>query len=76
MHDMRRLVYIELGGLGVAHFVRERLLAHVDRSMGGRHYDVADYAEDKRQALEKWYRRLEDIVDGRQQGVVSSIRVA
>jgi integrase len=63
-HDFRRVVDTNLGDLGISRFDRDRVLGHVDRSTGGRHYDLYDYYREKRIALRAWSTRLEEIVNG------------
>lgn len=64
-HDFRRVVDTNLGDLGISRFDRDRVLGHVDRSTGGRHYDLYDYYREKRIALRAWSARLEEIVTGK-----------
>jgi integrase len=74
-HDFRRVVDTNLGDLGISRFDRDRVLGHVDRSTGGRHYDLYDYYREKRIALRAWSVRLEEIVYGRA-AVENVIRLA
>ena len=53
-HDLRRTCETGMARLRVPKEVRDRVLNHVDGSVGGRHYNVHDYADEKREALEKW----------------------
>ncbi len=64
-HDFRRTVDTKLGELGFSRFVRDRVLGHVDPSVGGRHYDRYDYLTEKRAALEAWGDMLTEITTGR-----------
>lgn len=63
-HDFRRTVDTKLGELGFSRFVRDRILGHVDPSVGGRHYDRYDYLPEKRAALEAWGTMLTEITIG------------
>ena len=63
-HDLRRTAATSMGRLGVPRFIIDRVLAHVDRSVGGI-YDPWDYLEEKRDALERWSRELQRIVTAR-----------
>ncbi len=63
-HDFRRTVDTKLGELGFSRFVRDRVLGHVDASVGGRHYDRYDYLPEKRAALDEWGSMLEAITTG------------
>jgi integrase len=62
LHDLRRTYATELGSLGVGRFVIERVLNHADAGVTSG-YDRHDYAQAKREALEKWARRLRDLVE-------------
>lgn len=63
-HDFRRTVDTKLGELGFSRFIRDRVLGHVDPSVGGRHYDRYDYLPEKRAALEAWGNVLAEITTG------------
>ena len=63
-HDFRRTGDTKLGELGFTRFVRDRVLGHVDPSVGGRHYDRYDYLPEKRAALEAWGSLLSEIITG------------
>lgn len=67
-HDFRRTVDTKLGELGFSRFVRDRVLGHVDASVGGRHYDRHDYLLEKRAALEAWGDMLTEITTGQAAG--------
>jgi hypothetical protein len=49
---------------------RDRVLNHVDSSVGGRHYNKHDYLDEKRQALAEWHRRLETLLNEQRPVVV------
>jgi integrase len=61
-HDIRRTVRSNLSRLKVAEEVREAVLAHVRPGIKGT-YDLYDYFDEKREALELWAARLRSIVD-------------
>jgi integrase len=61
-HDLRRTVRSQLSRLRVAEEVREAVLAHARPGLKGV-YDVYDYYEEKREALELWATRLHSIVE-------------
>jgi integrase len=63
-HDLRRVVRSNLSRLRVTEEVREAVLAHVRPGIKG-NYDVYDYADEKREALELWAARLRSIVEPR-----------
>jgi integrase len=60
-HDIRRTVRSQLSRLKVAEEVREAVLAHVRPGIKGV-YDLHDYLDEKREALELWAARLRSIV--------------
>ena len=65
-HDLRRTMRTHLGDkLGVPWHIAERCLNH---SLGGMTavYDVADYLEERRAALEKWATYVERLLSRRQ----------
>jgi hypothetical protein len=61
-HDIRRTVRSNLSRLRVTEEAREAVLAHVRPGIKGT-YDVYDYADEKREALELWATRLRLIVE-------------
>jgi integrase len=61
-HDIRRTVRSNLSRLKVAEEVREAVLAHARPGIKGT-YDLYDYLDEKREALELWAARLRSIVD-------------
>jgi integrase len=61
-HDLRRTMRTHLGGLPVPSDVAEMVIAH--RASGVRAvYDLHRYRDEKRQALELWAARLQEIVE-------------
>ena len=60
-HDIRRTVRSNLGKLGVNLVVAELVLSHRQRGIVGR-YDRHEYLDEKRDALERWGKRLSEIV--------------
>ena len=63
LHDLRRTVRTRLAELGVSVFVGELVVAHRQRGVHGI-YDRHTYDAEKREALERWERRLLSIVAG------------
>ncbi|WP_139350544.1 site-specific integrase [Rhodanobacter sp. B04] len=61
-HDLRRTVETGMAASRVPKEYRDRVLNHVDSSVGGMHYNMYDYMDEKREALEKWARRLEGLL--------------
>lgn len=62
-HDVRRTVASRLGAMGMGRVVIGKILGHADPSVTAI-YDVHSYDTEKRQALEAWARRLDEIVSG------------
>lgn len=69
-HDLRRTVETGMAAAKVPKEYRDRVLNHVDASVGGKHYNVHDYGDEKREALEKWARRLEAMLQPDRDNVV------
>jgi hypothetical protein len=61
-HDVRRTVRSNLSRLKITEEAREAVLAHARPGIKGV-YDVYDYLDEKREALELWAKRLRSIVD-------------
>jgi len=60
-HDLRRVVRSGLSALRVPHDVAEAVLAHRKGGIVGT-YNLHEYQDKKREALERWAQRLESIV--------------
>jgi hypothetical protein len=69
-HDIRRTVRSRLSRLKIAEEVREAVLAHVRPGIKGV-YDLHDYLDEKREALELWAARLKTIVEPPPNNVVA-----
>lgn len=63
-HDLRRTVETGMAAAKVPKEYRDRVLNHKDSSVGGTHYNVHDYVDEKREALENWSRRLDTMLTG------------
>jgi integrase len=61
-HDIRRTVRSQLSRLKVTEEAREAVLAHARPGIKGT-YDLYDYLDEKREALELWAARLRSIVE-------------
>lgn len=61
IHDIRRTVATNLSKLGVDRFLLQRIMNHTDTSVT-KIYDRYSYLDEKREALQKWADRLDDIV--------------
>ena len=60
-HDVRRTVRSNLSQLKVSEEAREAVIAHVRPGIKGT-YDLHDYLDEKREALELWAARLRSII--------------
>ena len=63
LHDLRAAVATNLGKLGYDRFLIKRVLNHTDKDVTAI-YDRYSYLEEKREALQKWADRLDEIVTG------------
>jgi integrase len=61
-HDLRRTVGTRLAELRVPKEVRDGILNHAARDVGSKHYNLHDYADEKREALTRWSRALTEIM--------------
>lgn len=66
-HDIRRTVRSNLSRLRVTEEAREAVLAHVRPGIKGV-YDLYDYADEKREALELWAAQLRSIAEPKAKG--------
>jgi integrase len=76
-HDLRRTVETRLAGLRVPKEIRDRVLNHVPGDVGSKHYNLHDYADEKRDALNRWAKLVNALVTGTGAAVVelSDVRV-
>ena len=61
-HDLRRTVATNLSKLGVDRFLIQRIINHSDKSVTAI-YDRYSYINEKREALQKWADKLDDIIE-------------
>ena len=61
MHDVRRTVSTNLTKLGVDRFILQKILNHSEKGTT-KIYDRYSYMNEKREALQKWADRLDEIV--------------
>jgi integrase len=61
-HDLRRTVETGMAAARVPREYRDRVLNHVDPSVGAVHYNVYDYVDEKRQALALWAKRVREFI--------------
>lgn len=69
-HDIRRTVRSHLSRLKIEEVAREAVLAHARPGIAGV-YDLHDYREEKREALQLWAARLRTIVEPTPSNVVA-----
>jgi integrase len=74
IHDLRRTVASAMGDMGVEDGVISRLLKHTPTTVTGRHYDQSGRDEQKRAAILRWERKLNEIVTGEPAPKVVAIR--
>jgi integrase len=68
-HDIRRTVRSHLSRLKVTEEAREAVLAHARPGIKGT-YDLYDYLDEKREALELWAARLREITEPKPDNVI------
>ena len=61
LHDLRRTCRTGLAKLKIPPHIAERVLNHAQEKIAGT-YDTHDYIDEKREALEKWAKHLEDLI--------------
>jgi integrase len=69
-HDLRRTAASLMTGAGISRLTVSKILNHVEQGVT-RVYDRYSYDKEKRIALDKWSRRLEQILTGKKAKVVS-----
>lgn len=70
-HDLRRTVETHLAAAGIPAEIRDRVLNHAPRGVAAKYYNVHDYTNEKRLALETWHRRLRSLIEGKRANVRS-----
>jgi len=71
-HDLRRTTMTRLAELRVPYQVRKRILNHKDHSVTAV-YDMYEYLDDMREALEAWSGRLEELVTWERRNEVDEV---
>jgi integrase len=66
VHDLRRTCATGMGDLGIADDTISRVLNHRRSDVTRKHYNKSQHDAQKRQALEAWAMRLEEIIGMRQ----------
>jgi integrase len=74
-HDIRRSVRSQLSRLKITEEAREAVMAHARPGIK-KHYDLYDYFDEKREALEAWAARLHAIVSPPPAANVVALRTA
>src|SRR5262245_39894555 len=76
-HDLRRTVETRMAGLRVAKEIRDRVLNHVSTDGGSKHYKLHEYADEKRDSLNRWAKLVNALVTRTGAAVVelSDVRV-
>jgi integrase len=62
IHDLRRTATTGMGRLGVQRFILARVLNHADREVTGI-YDRYEYLPGKRDALDRWAKHIETLIN-------------
>lgn len=65
LRDIRRTCETMLAGMGISRDVRARLLSHGFSGIQHEHYDMYEYLDEKRTALNAWAAKLDEIATGR-----------
>jgi integrase len=63
-HDLRRTAGTRLAELRIPKEIRDRVLNHIASDVDSKHYNLHDYADEKRDALNRWATLVEGIVTG------------
>lgn len=72
-HDLRRTCATQLAIMGVSPFTISKILNHVERGVTAI-YTRASYDQEKREALEAWAVKLQDILAGRKSKIRRLVR--
>lgn len=65
LRDIRRTCETMLAGMGISRDVRARLLSHGFSGIQHEHYDMYEYLDEKRTALNAWALKLDAIATGK-----------
>ena len=63
-HDLRRTVASKMTEIKIPQFIVSEILNHVEGGITGKTYDHYAYDEEKKQALAKWGKKIEEICGG------------
>jgi integrase len=75
-HDLRRTVETRLASMRVPKEIRDRVLNHIAGDVGSKHYNRYDYADEKREVLNRWSLAVAAILDPVSAVVVPMVRGA
>lgn len=75
-HDLRRTVGTRLAELRIPKEIRDRVLNHMPSDVGSVHYNLHDFGDEKREALNRWCAFLGAILDPQATAAVVSIAKA
>ena len=73
-HDLRRTAASHIGRLGYSLIV-SKILNHVPRNITETRYNLYNFTDEKREALEEWGKEIERIVIGSEKGKVLPLKV-
>lgn len=74
LRDLRRTCETMMARMGISKEIRAHILSHGLGGVQTRHYDMHDYADEKRRALEAWGAKLTEIASGTQRENVVQMR--
>lgn len=70
-HDLRRTAATQMGELKVPNTIISKVLNHTEKGVTSKVYNLYDYYDEKKRALDSWGRALNAIVTGKTTNVVS-----
>lgn len=73
-HDLRRTASTHMHEMGFTTHIVGKVLNHKERGVTGLHYNRYEYAKEKQQALEAWARRLDGLINGKRDNVVTLVK--
>ena len=74
LHDLRRTARTGLAELGIPEIIAEKVLNHEERNALAKIYNRYEYADEKRDALERWAARLREIIEAARDKVVVQLQ--
>ena len=64
-HDLRGVVTTQMAKMKILGEIRQRVQNHTIQSVSEKHYNTYDFADEKKDALERWAKRLKNILNGK-----------